>query len=183
MTESALHVYVGKLNGAPETEMVILVSKDFAVAYACDNKQAAALVGGKVTAGSSTLNNQGGSKAVLTFDPKGARGMFSFPGKAAEGFVGVLATGKAGFYVADIATKRGLLAGRWVVDANGRSFGVLRLNGVIVGNPAIAPAIAFDSAVLHPVLTTVVVGYPQNPIYPTSPTYPVTLAHPSSNPY
>ena len=105
--------------------------------------------------------------------------MFSFPGKATEGFVAVPATGKAGFYVADVATRSGLLAGRWVVDANGKSFGVLRLNGVIIGNPPIAPAVSFGSTVLHPVLTTVVVGYPQNPIYPVSPTYPVTLAYPT----
>ena len=159
---------MGQFSSAPAIKVVLLVSRDFAVAYACDNKKAAALVGGRVGGGLAAMDNVEGAVATARYNALGASGIFSLPGTAPEAFVASPATSKAGFYVADLATK----AGHWVVAANGTSAGVLRLNGTIISNPPVAPSLSTSGGVLHPVPTAVVTGYPTSPVFPDNPIYP-----------
>jgi hypothetical protein len=171
---------VGQLSGTSGAKVVLLVSKDFAVAYACNNRHIASLVGGKALSGSASLNNEAGAKASVTFNAREAKGTFFLPAEPPALFVAVPATGRAGFYVADATAKAGHLAGRWVVGTNGASAGVLRLNGTIISNRPIARTISLESTVLHPRRTTVVLGYPQSLVFPNVPVYPAGPVHPGS---
>jgi hypothetical protein len=154
-TEPVLHTYVGRLHARPGTPVALVVGRDSAEAYLCDNRQVAALLSGPV--------NQAGSRA--TAELKGARGArleaavggstasgtVTLPGQPGATFSATAAGGAASLYQANSVTPAGLLTGGWDVGLDGQAVGAMKLNGVVVANPALQHTVSVGSGTLKPV--------------------------------
>lgn len=171
-TEPVLHAFVGRFAEQPALKVALLVGRDSAMAYICDNHSGGVLLRGSVRhdgpAGTARLTAVDGITLGATFGARDATGTVSLPGKAAARFTAQAANGAAGLYEASAAVAAGSLQGRWILGSDGQVAGMVRLNGHPVGNPVLQPTVSVGAGTLKPLPVRLLPPPPQpRPPVPT----------------
>jgi hypothetical protein len=173
-TEPVLHAFVGHLAEQPALKLALLVGRDSSVAYLCDNHGGAVLLRGSVrehgSGGTAELRAGDGITLSATFDAGDATGTVTLPGQPGDGFTAQPANGSAGLYEAGATAADGSLQGRWIVGNDGQVAGALRLNGQLIGNPALQQTVRVGQTTLTPVAVGVL-PVPQVQQHPPTPVY------------
>jgi hypothetical protein len=93
-------------------KIVLVTAKDVALAYVCDNAQAADVLQGPARAGTVTLHADDGATLTATIGTADAKGTVFLAGRVAVGFHAVGANGQAGLYPTSAPSAAGTLIGR-----------------------------------------------------------------------
>jgi hypothetical protein len=153
-TEPVLHAFVGRFDDRPAFKVALLVGRKSSEAYICDNHSGSELLRGSPArqgpGGVIDLKAADGTLLEANLGARVATGTVTLSGQPAAHFTARLTTGAAGLYQATTAAADGTLLGRWIVGNDGAIVGVVRRNGLPVGNPALQQTVKVGSSTLTP---------------------------------